>query len=291
MPRNRWGPSARRNLAANVRGDRYEIRSIAALQPIAEIYREVGFRPDLVDDLAFLRDLGGSVFVATAGDDVVGASSCLSFGRTGWIGGVAVTAAHRNSGLGTKLTEAAMRTLREGGVETLGLHATAQAQSIYERLGFAAEAEFVELSDGGALTASDAELRAGTAEDLDAVLALDRLATGEGRGLLLSALWPHHARVALDGERVVGFALPQGRSSAGAVIAVDEAAGDALLAALVGAGVDRLHIGASTRHERLLARLDAAGYSETLRTTRMYLGPPPALVHEKIFATFNLYWG
>ncbi len=271
---------------------RYEIRSTAELQPIAKIYREVGFRPDLVDDLGFLRSLGGTVFAATAGTEVVGASSCLTFGSTGWIGGVAVTAAHRGSGLGTRLTEAAMQTLRDGGVETLALHATAKARSIYERLGFAAGSDFVELSAGAdPLTPPEAHLRPGTADDLDAERALDRTATGEDRGRLLSALWPHNALVAVDGDRVVGFALPQGRSSAGAVVAVDQAAGEALLAASTCGRAEPPHVGTSVRHERLLALLQAAGYVETLRTTRMHHGPAPVFVPEQIFATFNLYWG
>jgi hypothetical protein len=52
------------------------------LDAAAEIYAAVGFRPDLVDDLYFLRRLGGEIFVAGRGGTVAGVSSCIAFAGT-----------------------------------------------------------------------------------------------------------------------------------------------------------------------------------------------------------------
>jgi ribosomal protein S18 acetylase RimI-like enzyme len=271
----------------------YAIHPARDLTPIAALYREVGFRPDLVDDLGFIGDLGGEVFVATAGDELAGAGSCLPFGETGWLGGVAVHPDHRGHGLGSELTETAMRALEERGVRTMLLHATPVAKALYERLGFVAEMEFHELRGGGALEAPEdcPRVRPGTPGDLDAILALDREATGEDRGRLLERLWPREALVAEDGSGVAGFALPHRRSSAGAVVASRPEAGQALLAAAVAARGEPVRAGVPAGHTRALALLEGAGYRESARTTRMHRGPAPRWSPERIFATFNLYWG
>ncbi|MDQ3935015.1 MAG: GNAT family N-acetyltransferase [Actinomycetota bacterium] len=271
----------------------YAIHPTADLRPIAALYEEVGFRPDLVDDLGFLRELGGTVFVATSGWDVVGAGSCLPFERTGWVGGVAVHPGHRGAGLGSDLTEAAMRALEQEGVRTALLHATAVAKALYERLGFVAETEFAELRGGGALAPprEAPRIRAAEPDDLEAVLALDRESTGEDRRRLIGALWPHGALVAEHESRPIGFALPQRRSSAGAVVAADPVAGQALLAAAIEERGEPVRVGVPTGHADALALLEGAGYSEALRTTRMHRGEAPGWSPERIFATFNLYWG
>jgi ribosomal protein S18 acetylase RimI-like enzyme len=115
------------------------------LHAVARIYDAVGFRPDLVDDLGFLRRLGGEVFVARRAGSVVGVSSCIAFAGTGWIGGVAVAAEHGRRGLGTELTDTALRALKAAGVTTALLHATEMARPLYERMGFLPEGEFAEL--------------------------------------------------------------------------------------------------------------------------------------------------
>jgi predicted N-acetyltransferase YhbS len=275
------------------RVSRYEIHPASDLRPIGAIYREVGFRPDLVDDLPLLQALGGSVFVATDDDEVVGVATCLPFARTGWIGGVAVTPAHGGRGLGSRLTEAAMGTLADRGAETMLLQATEAAQQLYERLGFVPETQFAELrGHPGPMPAPAGSLvREGAPADLEAVLALDREATGEDRGRLLAALWPRDALVAEASGSVVGFALAQSASAVGAVVAADPAAGEALLAAAIASRPDSPRVGVPVAHEQALGLLLRAGYDEKLRTTRMHVGTPPEWAPERIFATFNLYWG
>ncbi|HST54905.1 MAG TPA: GNAT family N-acetyltransferase [Solirubrobacteraceae bacterium] len=266
----------------------YEIQPTSSLEGIAALYADVGFRPDLVDDLAFVRRLGGIVFVARRGGEVVGAASCLAFVDSGWIGGLAVRAADRRHGLGVQLTTAAMREL---GDRTILLHATDVARPLYRRLGFVPEMEFVEFHCDALPATPNADLRPGTMHDLEAVLALDRSATGEDRGALLAEIWPHGACVAFDAGAVVGFRVPQSQSSVGAVVASDGTAGGALLATALADSVGSLRIAVPAGHADLLAYLRRAGCPQTGGTTRMCLGEPRVWRPERIFATFNLYWG
>lgn len=267
------------------------------LDAVARIYDAVGFRPDLVDDLDFLRRLGGEVFVARRAGSVVGVSSCIAFAGTGWIGGVAVAAEHGRRGLGAELTDTALRALKASGVTTALLHATEMARPLYERMGFVPEGEFAELHGRPAprpAAPTTPGLRAGTVADLAAVLELDRRATGEDRGRLLRALWPRGGLVHDDGGRVRGFLLRQGGSAVGAVIA-DPGAGLDLLAAAVSASAARtsgdlrvpLPVTQAGPRELLLRQ----GFREAFRTTRMHRGPSPAWHADRIFSAFNLYWG
>lgn len=263
-----------------------------SLAGVAAVYRAVGFRSDLVDDLHLVRRLSGEVFVAVVDGRVVGASSCLAFHGSGWIGGVAVLPELARRGIGERLTREAMAALDRRGTATILLHATQMARPLYERMGFRADEDYVEMRGGRpddrAVELSG--LRRGRAADLDQVLDLDLLATGENRSTLVRALWPGSGVVVDDG-RVRGFALRQSPTSLGAVIAADDAVGEGLVRASLATatGEQRAAFPASQlQAQRILERL---GFERRSRVTRMHLGRP--LVHhsEQQFSAFNLYWG
>ncbi|MGH3157714.1 MAG: GNAT family N-acetyltransferase, partial [Streptosporangiaceae bacterium] len=79
---------------------------------------------------------GGQLIMACQGDRVTGVSCAVSFGRTGWIGNVAVDPDARGRGLGTAVSAAALDALRAAGAATVLLTATDLGRPIYERLGF-----------------------------------------------------------------------------------------------------------------------------------------------------------
>jgi len=79
---------------------------------------------------------GGQLIVACYGDRVVGVSYAASFGRTGWIGNVAVHPEARGRGIGTAVSQAALDALRRAGAVTMLLTATDLGRPIYEKLGF-----------------------------------------------------------------------------------------------------------------------------------------------------------
>jgi GNAT superfamily N-acetyltransferase len=260
--------------------------------------------PTMAGQLAFVqRRLGGAAFVADAGGELVGASAAVAFGAIGWIGGVAVLPEWRRGGLGRALTAAAVRWLDDAGTATVSLHATAMGRPVYERLGFAVDGRWQRLTTG-AMTGARAPggVRAGRPADLDAVLLLDRTATGSDRSRLLRAVWGSGCLVAEGPSGLVrGFHAPKtprpaGRhrwepgDQPGATVAADARAGAALLAAWqrpgLPASVVLPEVNVAGR-----GALQALGYQVATRTVLMRRGPAPASRPERIFGGFNLFWG
>jgi GNAT superfamily N-acetyltransferase len=263
------------------------------LARLGPVYEAAGFGARLAGVVGFARArLDGEVVVAEAGADLVGVAAGAVFAGTGWVGGVAVVPAHRRAGLGGALTAAIVGFLEARGVATVLLHATALGRPVYERLGFVAETEYRTMS-GPALPRSGPRppVRPGRAEDLEAVLALDRAATGEDRRRLLAALWPTGGLVAEDGPGPAGYHLASPWRSGGAVVATDPAAGLALLEAARLADGGELAISVPAANRLALAALAAAGFRERDRTVRMHRGPQVRWRPDALFGAHNLFWG
>jgi len=275
------------------------------LARLGPLYEQSGFGARLAGVVGFARArLDGEVVVAEAGGELVGVAAGAVFGAsrgtggsggsggTGWVGGVAVVPAHRRVGLGGALTEAIVEFLEERGVATVLLHATALGRPVYERLGFVPETAYVTLSGPTLARASTgATVRVGRAADLEAVLALDRAATGEDRRRLLTALWPTGGLVAAVDGRVLGYHLASPWRPGGATIAADAGTGLALLDAVRVAPGDEVAISVPAANAAAVGWLESAGFQERYRTIRMYRGPRVAWDPAALFAAHNLFWG
>jgi GNAT superfamily N-acetyltransferase len=265
----------------------------ADLARLGPLYEQAGFGARLAGVVGFARArLDGEVVVAEAGGELVGVAAGAVFGGTGWVGGVAVVPGHRRVGLGGALTEAIVEFVEGRGVATVLLHATALGRPVYERLGFVPETAYVTLSGPTLARGSTGTMvRAGRAADLEAVLALDRQATGEDRRRLLTALWPAGGLVAAGDGRPLGYHLASPWRSGGATIAADPRAGLALLDAVRAAPGDEVAISVPSANTPSLRSLQSAGFRERYRTVRMYRGPRVAWDPAALFAAHNLFWG
>lgn len=273
----------------------YRPASEPDLGPIAEVYSRVGFRDDLIDDVAFIRELsGGGLFVAQRNGLIVGAASALPFASTGWLGGIAVTPENQRLGIGRRLTHIAMEWLAEVGAETLLLHSTPAGRKLYADLGFRVQHDCLQLAhptQAQVLAPQPFPIRRGLPGDLPSVLALDRQASDEDRRRLIEAKWPGRGLVAVGaGGEPVGYHLPIAAGALGAVIAGDEAAGVALLAAAL-ADAPSARVAEPEGNDSAFRFLGMLGYAVDFRVTRMCLGAEPAHHPEKMFGLFNLYWG
>jgi predicted N-acetyltransferase YhbS len=176
-------PAAREG--AIVGSERFTIRPAAAddISQMSGVLQRAGLSSGGPDLLRFsLASPGTQMFVASDGDRVVGVACGVCFGRTGWIGNVAVEDDVRDQGLGRVLSQTAVDFVREAGAQTVLLTATKLGQPIYERLGFTDEG----VSYG--VWARDAEPefardRSATVRpaDIDDVFRQDNAATGEDR--------------------------------------------------------------------------------------------------------------
>jgi GNAT superfamily N-acetyltransferase len=276
------------------------------LSQLGSLYARAGFAARLAGVVGFARArLGGEVFVADLGGELVGVAAGAHFGASGWVGGVAVAPERRRAGLGGALTEAVVAHLRDRRAGTVLLLATELGRPVYERLGFVAEAQYVTLAgppvtgraDAGRLWGGEREpaglpggVRVGRAGDRTAVLALDRAATGEDRRRLLGSLWPAGGLVAGDGA-VRGYHLASPWRGGGATLAADPEAGLALLQAVRRTDTEEVSVSLPAGNRAGVLALAATGFQERSRTTRMHLGPPLAWRPEAVFGAHNLFWG
>jgi len=192
-------------------------------------------------------------FVAEMAGRRVGTTATSVFDSVGWLSLVLVDASVRGRGVGTQLLQHALDYLEGRRVVTVRLDATPLGRPIYERLGFVAEYELARftgtvvggessvavVSDAAQSTETSAIVVPAGAEHLEAIVELDRGATGTNRRPLIERMWqerPHAMRIAVDRGQVAGYAWLHPGSQfmhVGPVVAQDAWAGRALLAALL----------------------------------------------------------
>jgi GNAT superfamily N-acetyltransferase len=236
------------------------------------------------------------VFVAE-GDDgsVLGTGVVTVNGPVAWIGTIWVASAARGRGLGRALTMATIDAAEEAACRTLVLVATESGRPLYEGLGFSLQTWYVTMEAPG--LASDAGVegagpstRAFRDADLDAMAALDRVATGEDRRHLLAAFAaPDTTRVVTDRvDRPAGFVI---RAPWGGGATVAPRADDALAilrARRLTAGPERrVRAGILLDNEAGAAALAADGWTEAWRAPRLVRGEPLDWRPDHIWGQFN----
>jgi predicted N-acetyltransferase YhbS len=261
---------------AIVGSERFTIRPAAAedLKQMSGVIQRAGLSSYRLENLEFgMASPGTEMFVACQDDRVAGVASSARFGRTGWLGNVAVDDDVRGQGLGRELSQTAVDCLRHAGVETVLLTATKLGQPIYERLGFADDGISYGIweQQEAPILACDrsATVQPGQLED---VISQDTGATGEDRRGYLAPFadraWVPAGR-GRDGYRV---ALPWG---GGPVIAANPACARQLIIDMLRASPgSRLGFPEVNAHGAALAV--SLGFQLSRRVRRMRLGPPVA---------------
>ena len=242
------------------------------------------------------------VFVAEDEDGaVVGTAVVTVNGPVAWIGTIWVASKARGRGLGTALTMATIDAADAAGARTLLLVATDAGRPLYERLGFATQTAYVTLEAPGLVSSAGSgpgpageagagPVRAFRPTDLDALAALDRVATGEDRSHLLAAFAaPDTTRVVTDrDDRPAGFVI---RAPWGGGATVAPRADDALAilrARRLAAGPDRrVRAGILLDNEAGAAALMADGWTEAWRAPRLIRGEPLDWRPHHIWGQFN----
>lgn len=235
---------------------------------------------------------GCRAFVAEAGEAIVGTATATINGPAGWIGTIWVDPDWRRRGLGLALTEAAIDAAEAAGCRTLILVATNAGRPMYERLGFTVGSWYriLEAPGLGDTGHADPRIRPFRGDDLPAMAALDRSATGEDRRHLLSALAsPGSARCLVDEEgRLRGFVV-RALWGGGATIAPDVDDAMAILQARRAAATTtgRVRAGLLSDNATGLARLAAAGWTDAWRAPRLVRGDPLDWDPSAIWGQFN----
>lgn len=229
---------------------------------------------------------------------IVGTGVGTLNGAVGWIGTIFVDPARRGQGLGRTITQSIIDRLQAGGARTLVLVATADGRRLYSKMGFEVQTRYRILEapgllarpGGSANATTTSRVRAFRAQDLEAMINLDRAGTGEDRAHVLRAFaTPDTTNVlaGLDGT-VDGFVIraPWGggatvaRSFEAAMAIIDERRAKA-------GATGRVRVGLLQENAAGLARLEAAGFSPQWAAPRMIRGEPMRWHPEWIWGQFN----
>jgi predicted N-acetyltransferase YhbS len=275
--------------SATVGSERVTIRPAAVgdISQMSGVLERAGLssgRPKLLEFNLASSDT--QMFVGCQGDRVVGVACCVCFGRTGWIGNVAVEDDVRGQGLGRALSQQAVDCVQQAGAQTVLLTATDLGKPIYERLGFTDEGVSYGIWEQRAVPTLACD-RPATVQPsgMDDVIRQDIAATGEDRRSYL-APFADEARVpagpARDGYRV---ALPWG---GGPIIAASPASARPLIVDMIRASPEsRLAFPEVNAHGGALAV--SLGFQLARRVRRMRLGPPvPGYRPGTIYNVFSL---
>lgn len=165
--------------------------------------------------------------VALSEGEIVGVGNAVVNGRTAWLGHIIVRDAHRGRGIGQALVLSLCDYCKMRGCASIQLIATELGLPLYVKLGFQMAEDYLFMKGGSVSRPPDGSpLIPLENTHFEAVLALDREATGEDRALLLQK-FAAGAWVWMEKGRVDGFFLP--RLGDGLIVARCEEAGVGLL--------------------------------------------------------------
>ncbi len=215
------------------------------------------------------------------GGRVAGTVTTLRFeDRFAWISMLLVAPELRGRGIGTALLTEALRVLE--GVPCIRLDATPAGKQVYDKFGFHDEYPLARMRAERVMPGPAANVRRMAADDLAAVLRLDREVFGADRQPVLDHLResaPEYAFVVESAGQISGFALGRHGIRAehiGPVVARDVDAAGALVSAAVCAHSGTPFLLDAPEHSATWRSwLDAAGFRRERPFLRMFRGRAP----------------
>jgi GNAT superfamily N-acetyltransferase len=236
----------------------------------------------------------GLPMVAVADGAIVGTGVGTANGSVGWLGTIFLAPAWRGRGLGRAITQAIIDRLEGAGCRTLVLVATADGRRLYERMGFEVQTRYRILEAVGLSSAEPAggapRVRAFETRDLEPVLALDRIGTGEDRREVVSRLAnAETARVAVAPDGALAGYVIRAPWGGGATVAASEDAALAIVAArrLVAGPAGRVRVGVLQENAAGVERLHGLGFEDRWAAPRMIRGASIDWRPELIWGQFN----
>ncbi|HEX8037353.1 MAG TPA: GNAT family N-acetyltransferase [Ktedonobacterales bacterium] len=236
--------------------------------------------------------------VEDGGGAIVGTGVATQYGVTGWLGQILVAAEARGQGVGTLITRTLMAHLQKHGCRSLLLAASEFGRPIYEKLGFVEDGTYHLLqktraagSDVAPPALAASRIRRIVADDLDAICALDAVATGEDRAELLRAFGPDGWVIPDAGggeERVGGYAIRSAWGPYGVVATNARTARLLVEHASAVDGADDMTTWLHSANVAGRAAFEAAGYTDVRSVMRMVYGQPVVWHPELVWRLFAL---
>ena len=223
-------------------------------------------------------------FVLFEGDERVGIATCISYGKTGCFGNLAVKEESRRKGAGTLLVKYAVDYLKAKGVATIGLYAYQHLIGFYETVGFKPRDEFAVLSGKVVPIKTAGTFRKATPDDLPAMMKFASRCLDGDRQKLLKLLFMDEGNVCYVAFRhgeIVGFVVAKVYDEIAELgpllckLDREDVAVELVRNALQELSNVELFACVPANEKTLLETIKAAGLEEKFRVTRMFLGPIP----------------
>ncbi len=236
-----------------------------------------------VSDFAFNSRLEpNGCFVLWRGDERVGVATCVSYGKVGWFGNLAVKPEFRREGAGTRLVEHALQYLKAKGVQTVGLYAYPHLAGFYGKVGFKPDEEFVVLNGAVGKTSYTPSLPAEAGEkDTKALADFDTRCMSWDRTKLFKSILREDGNLCFYSAThsvIVGFVMVKvydGTAEIGPLTCVgkQQHVAHELIASVL-ARLENVDVSAyvPAKEAALLASFLKAGLRERFRLIRMFLG-------------------
>ncbi len=238
------------------------------------------------DDFAFnsMLEPDGALVLLDEGK-VVGAATCISYGKMGWFGNLIVEDSYRRHGLGKQILEQTLKVLRDKAVETVGLYAYLHLVDFYGQVGFVRDADFVVLK-ANKVTAplnGAAGVERLFADKQTSIVNLDAACFGASRTQLLQAILDNPDNPcygAYEGSALVGVVAAKVYDGAAEVGPLGchenhpQTAASLLLKVLGDLEGYEAYLYLPATETTLLQLAAQAGFREQFRLARMFLGQP-----------------
>lgn len=210
-----------------------------------------------------------------------GIATCISFGKIGWFGSLAVRKKYRGRGAGSLLLNHALRYLKSKGAETIGLYAYPHLVKFYEKAGFKTDSEFAVFSGKASAsnnlhTSSRVRVR-----DRQSVIEFDKQCFGWDRKRLLNSIFSEKHNLCFlktDSDELTGFIVAKVYDKMveiGPLVCrkgYDDVAVELLKNLFSRLPMLDLFACVSAKQEDLIKAFVNAGMREDFQLTRMFLG-------------------
>ena len=161
------------------------------------------------EDFKFMTSLEPEgCFVAFHGEERVGISTTISFGKVGWFGNLIVKEKYRNMGVGSLLVQHALNYLKSRGVQTIGLYAYPNLIHFYGNLGFNLDEKFSVLHAETLGSLTSEALPSPRKRQIEAIEEFDSRCFGGNRKKLLESIILEEGNLSYfksKGVEVVGY--------------------------------------------------------------------------------------
>lgn len=255
-----------------------------------------GWNPGLADAAAFHEQDPDGFFLGRIDGEVASAISVVTYGTDyAFLGHYLVRPDLRGRGHGLTTWKTA---LAHAGNRTIGLDGVVAQQDNYRRSGFESAHRTIRFTGTVPAAAAPADIRAVRPEDVEDITAYDAACTPADRPRFL-AHWltgpGHHAVVRRAGDRVTGYGVIRPAHDCpriGPLFADTAEDAQALFAALAAEAAGRpIAIDVPENNPVGVALAEAAGFTPSFETARMYTGPVRPYAQERVFGVTTLELG